>query len=276
MSVRSSIFAAALLAAAWPAVALAAETATAPAAAPATKPATPPAAKPAAKPAAAPALSAADTAKLRTAVTKKESELIAKANAAIAAEKWQEATDILDKLIVLMPRWNYFQSLGNAHLNLGHFDKALVAYNAGIAGATADTATPAQQTIAARAQMLTSKGVALMTLTRTKEAIVAFADAAAISPTPAIAYFKLCFTQYNAEDYKGAAASCAKVVKADPAKADAYFLQGASLYATAAAEKVAAPAGTAEALKKYLELSPNGPLVGAAQNMLATLQKPVK
>src|SRR5260370_21763164 len=60
---------------------------------------------------------------------------------------------------------------------------------------------------------------------------------------------------------EGAIADCDKAIAADPKKADAYFIKGSILLAESAPDakgNVNAPAGTAEALKKYLELAPDG------------------
>ena len=63
------------------------------------------------------------------ALAKQENDLIIQANAAAAAKNWQEAADALAKLIALNPRWEYFQSLGNAQLSLGRYKDALDTYD---------------------------------------------------------------------------------------------------------------------------------------------------
>jgi tetratricopeptide (TPR) repeat protein len=65
-----------------------------------------------------------------------------------------------------------------------------------------------------------------------------------------------------------------KVIAADPNKADAYYWKGVNLIAKETMDKdnkVIAPAGTAEAFKKYLELQPNGTFAEPAKNMLASI-----
>jgi tetratricopeptide (TPR) repeat protein len=65
-----------------------------------------------------------------------------------------------------------------------------------------------------------------------------------------------------------------KVIAADPNKADAYYWKGVNLIAKETMDKdnkVIAPAGTAEAFQKYLQLQPNGPFAEPAKNMLASI-----
>ncbi len=217
--------------------------------------------------------------KQQNALAIKENALITQVNAAMAAKKWQEAADALGKLIALNARWDYYQGLANAQFNLGHYTEALGAFDKGIAGALADKTTPADKLKLARAMMLTSKGNALLKLKRTDEAIAAFTGAAALDPHPAVAYFNLCATQYNVGNMTGAATACDKAIKADPTKADAYFIKGSALYGNGtldASNTYVVPPGTVEALKKYLKLAPKGAHAADVQAMLDALKKPLK
>lgn len=128
---------------------------------------------------------------------KQENILIDQANAASAAQKWQEAVDALDKLIARDPRWTFFQALGNAKAGLGKYQEALDAYGRAIVGALADKTTPADQSKAARAQMLTNAANAFLKLERNDEAVGALTVAATFSPDPAGAYFSLCAVQFD-------------------------------------------------------------------------------
>jgi tetratricopeptide (TPR) repeat protein len=213
------------------------------------------------------------------AVLKQENELIIQANAAAAAKKWQEAADTLARLITLDPRWEYFQSLGNAQLSLGQFKDALDTYDKAIAGALADKTAPGDRIKVARAQMLTNKGNSFLKLKRNDEAIAAFISAAELSPNPGVAYFNVCATQYNIGNMPGAVASCDKAIMSDPTKADAYFIKGSALYGNGALDKknhYVVPPGTLEALNKYLELAPKGSHAADVQAMLDALEAPVK
>jgi len=64
-----------------------------------------------------------------------------------------------------------------------------------------------------------------------------------------------------------------KVIAADPTKAEAYYWKGVNLIgkATLQGDKMVAPAGTAEAFQKYLELQPEGKLAQPAKDMLASI-----
>jgi tetratricopeptide (TPR) repeat protein len=65
-----------------------------------------------------------------------------------------------------------------------------------------------------------------------------------------------------------------KVIAADPTKAVAYYQKGVNLIAKETVGKdgkAVAPAGTAEAFQKYLELDPNGPFAEGAKALLASI-----
>ena len=120
---------------------------------------------------------------------------------------------------------------------------------------------------------------ALIKLKRTDEAIAAYTSAAALDPHPAVAYFNLCATQYNVGNMTGAATACDEAIKADPTKADAYFIKGSALYGNGtldATNTYVVPPGTLEALRKYLKLAPKGAHVADVQAMLDALKKPLK
>jgi hypothetical protein len=95
-------------------------------------------------------------------------------------------------------------------------------------------------------------------------------EAAASDPNPGAAYFRLCATQYNIANLTRARISCEKAIAHDPNLADAYYVEASVLF-------VQAPItdghmhflpGTAEALKKYLELAPTGPHAKDVKDML--------
>ena len=79
---------------------------------------------------------------------------------------------------------------------------------------------------------------------------------------------------YNTGNMEGAVGACDKAIAADPAKADAYFIKGSSLYGSGKLDKegkYVPPPGTAEALSKYLELQPNGAHAADVKAMLDAL-----
>jgi hypothetical protein len=72
----------------------------------------------------------------------------------------------------------------------------------------------------------------------------------------------------------GALDACGKAIAADPNKADAYFIKGSVLIGeskTDASGKLIAPPGAAEALKRYLQLAPNGAHADDVKQMLSVI-----
>lgn len=205
--------------------------------------------------------------------------LLSEAQSALAGKNWQQAADILNKLIALDPRWDYYQMLGAAELNLGQYQETVDADDKGIAGAQADKKISRAMLHAALAQMLTNKGNALIRLKRNDEAIAAYKDAAGYSTNPATAWFNVCATDYNIGNTTDAVATCDKAIAANPKKADAYFIKGSVMFGNGALDKdnnFVVPPGTIEALKKYLELAPDGAHAGDVHQMLDYMNKPIK
>jgi len=106
-------------------------------------------------------------------------------------------------------------------------------------------------------------------------AIKAYDQAAQIDPTGASQYF---FNEgavlTNTGKLDDAVAAFDKAIQADPNKADAYYWKGVNLMGKATVGKdgkMEAPAGTAEAFNKYLELAPTGPMAEPAKQMLDTM-----
>src|SRR5262249_37930781 len=125
---------------------------------------------------------------------------------------------------------------------------------------------------AAIGKMLTQQGNAYLKLRKNKEAVDAYTKAARSDPNPGTAYFNLCATQYNSGNVAGALDACDKAIAADPNKADGYFIKGSLLIAESKADssgKITAPRGTAEALKRYLALAPEGAHAKDVKELLA-------
>ena len=57
--------------------------------------------------------------------------LLSEAQTELAGKNWQQAADTLNKLIALDPRWDYYQMLGGAELNLGQYQEAIDTYRQG-------------------------------------------------------------------------------------------------------------------------------------------------
>ena len=206
-----------------------------------------------------------------------ENTLIAQLNPALQAKDWATAEPILMKLIAMNPnRWDYQQALGNAQFSEGKFDQAVATYEKAIPIAENATKTDAKadpaKAKAGVSQMLTNEGNAYLKLKQNDKAIDAYTKAAAMDPNPGTAYFNICATQYNSGNTEGALAACDKAIAADPTRADAYFIKGSLMMAESKQGKegkLEAPPGTAEALNKYLELSPDGPHANDVKQMLA-------
>lgn len=208
-----------------------------------------------------------------------ENALIAQLNPALQAKDWATAEPILQKLIAMNPaRWDFQQALGNAQLSLNKYDEAVATYEKAIpmaenASKTDPKADPAKAK-AAVAQMLTNEGNAYLKLKKNDKAVESYTKAAAMDPNPGTAYFNLCATQYNSGNTQGALAACDKAIAADPNRADAYFIKGSLMLGDSKQDKegkLQAPAGTSEALNKYLELAPDGPHAGDVKAMLQAI-----
>jgi tetratricopeptide (TPR) repeat protein len=207
---------------------------------------------------------------LPAAQSENQNALVAKAQAALDAKRWPDAEAALKQLSSSEPRWEYFEALGAAQFNQGHYADSLESYQHAIELA-GKNASPA-----AIAQMYTTIGNANLKLKKNDAAIAAYNKAATLSPNPAVAYFNLCATMFN----KGQPAAktvpaCDKAIAADPKKADAYFVKGSSLYGEGALDKsnkFVVPPGALEALKQYLVLAPDGPHVQDVKQMLDALK----
>ena len=207
-----------------------------------------------------------------------QNALIKQAMEAMNAKNWQGAVAPLQRLIVDDPNnWQFHSAMGDAQFGLGAYDQAVAAYEKGVQLAKSGPDDPknpddAAKKKAAIGKMLTQQGNAYLKLRKNKEAVDAYTKAASYDPNPGTAYFNLCATQYNAGNVDGALDACGKAIAADPNKADAYFIKGSLLIGeskTDSSGKVIAPPGAAEALKRYLELAPNGAHADDVKQMLS-------
>jgi tetratricopeptide (TPR) repeat protein len=206
--------------------------------------------------------------------------LILQANAAVLDQRWQEALAPLQELTAMdLDNWEYLGELGDVQYRLGQYQEAIGNFESGILAAgdvsgiapkTADAESARKK--AGVVRMLNNEGNAYNELHRTKEAMAAYTKAAALASDPSMAYFNLCVTQYNLKNVEGTIAACDKASAVDPSKAEVYYFKGALLvYANQPAltgKVTAPPAGAAEALKKYLELAPDGGHAREVREML--------
>jgi tetratricopeptide (TPR) repeat protein len=212
---------------------------------------------------------------LPTAQGENQNALVAKAQAALDAKQWPDAEAALKQLSSSAPRWAYFEALGAAQFNQGHYADSLESYQHAIDLAQKDPAGK-NASPAAIAQMYTTIGNANLKLKKNDAAIAAYNKAATLSPNPAVAYFNFCATMFNmGQPAAKTVPACDKAIAADPKKADAYFVKGSSLYGEGAVDKsnkFVVPPGALEALKQYLVLAPDGPHVQDVKAMLDGLK----
>jgi tetratricopeptide (TPR) repeat protein len=169
-----------------------------------------------------------------------------------------------------------------AELSQKEYEDAIASYQKGVEVAQSvvsgtlpkDPRNPSTDPVKAKAgmgQMLGGQGNAYLKVKKSKEAVESFTKAAEMDPNPAVAYFNLCATQYNTGNTDGALAACDKAIAADPNKADAYYIKGSLMVGQGTMDKdnkVKVPAGTEEALKKYLALAPDGAHAADVKQML--------
>jgi tetratricopeptide (TPR) repeat protein len=127
-------------------------------------------------------------------------------------------------------------------------------------------------------------GAVAARLGKQDEAVTDYEQAAQADPAGASRYyFNEGITLYNnAGDEatrKKAVAALDKVLAADPNKADAYFLKGATLFAMSTQKSdgtLETPTGTTESLQKYLELQPTGGYADQAKGMLSMMGQKIE
>jgi len=107
------------------------------------------------------------------------------------------------------------------------------------------------------------------------DAVSNYNKAVALDPAGAGGYlFNVGAVLTNAGRVDEAIAAFDKVIAADPTKADAYYWKGVNMIGKATLgkdNKMVAPAGTAEAFQKYLQLQPDGKMAQPAKDMLASI-----
>ena len=215
----------------------------------------------------------------KTSPAEKENALIAQLQAAFQAKKWADAESVLSQLMALqLKNWEYQKAFADTEYNLEKYQEALDAYDKAISLAqrvTYDATKPeAVRARTAQSEMFSAKGGIYLRQNKNADAIDAYATAAELSPSPGSAFLNLCIVQYDVGTMEAALAACEKAQKADPGKADVYYMKGSVLYAMGKIDdndKFVAPPETEQALKKYLELAPKGPHAEEVKQMLSKI-----
>src|SRR5947207_3356061 len=172
--------------------------------------------------------------------------------------------------------WEYYGMLANMENRLDKSEAAIQAYGKGIELLRKKLPSDQNQerAKAALGQMLTSEGYLYSRQHHFDQAISLFSEAADFSVYPAMPYFDLCATLFNVNRTAEAITACDKAIAADPKMADAYYVKALALFGQSKPEDngFVVPAGTAEALKKYLELDPDGNHAQNAREMLKKIK----
>jgi tetratricopeptide (TPR) repeat protein len=106
-------------------------------------------------------------------------------------------------------------------------------------------------------------------------ALAILGEAAPATAKSAADLFAACSSLYDKGDMPAAAKACDQAIIAEPGNADAYFLKGSALYQSGnhVGGKPTVPSGTADTLRRYLELAPDGRYARDAQEMLRAMQQ---
>lgn len=215
--------------------------------------------------------------KAKNAEAAAENALIAQVGLAQTNKDWAGAEAALQKLVAMdATRWDYAQNLGDAQYNQGKFAEATKTYEKALPLAAADTTDPAGAKHA-MGSMYTNEGNAYLKLKKNKDAIAAFDKGAPLSDNPGQTYYNVCVIFYNAQEDKAAVSACDKAIAAQPTLADAYYIKGSILVhqgETDAKGNFTVPAGTMDALKGYLKLSPHGAHADEVQQMIDLIGSP--
>jgi tetratricopeptide (TPR) repeat protein len=226
-------------------------------------------------------------------------DLLAQINVANQAKDWQKAKELVGQALAMdaeiaaqhpgvkypSNRHMLYKALGDADLYLGQYQDAVNAYEtstgllqnliAANGGDQADAKSAASALRRTLEEVLTNEGNGYLKLRRNKEATECYRRAAKIASEidpklGATAWFNLCATLYNAGDVEAVPTACNKAIAADPTRADAYFVKGSALFAEGKEVngKYVAPPESIDALKKYLDLAPDGPHATDVKQML--------
>ena len=204
--------------------------------------------------------------------------IITEFNTAASSKNWQSAADAALRLIAIDPRWDFYAGLGDADMNLAKYDDAVAAYETAVtkAGTLESLKSADARTKTALSHALVNQGNAYLKLKKNEDAFRSYERSAELAADRGVAYFNICAVTYNLGEMTAAAVACDKSIAVDPKRAEAYFIKGSALYGNGTLDakgNYIVPPGTVDALKKYLELAPNGAHSADVKAMIDALGK---
>jgi tetratricopeptide (TPR) repeat protein len=152
-------------------------------------------------------------------------ELGPQARAAMNAQDWPRAAELLDQLVGVAPyQWQLYQNLAVVMRSLDRNPEAVEALEKGIEFVRydQDLAKDRQKLRSTLAGMMVLEGEAYSVSGRTGDAVTQFRRAAAIDPRPAVAYMRLCIAEYHNGEINRAVEACAAGIAADPKQPQYY------------------------------------------------------
>jgi tetratricopeptide (TPR) repeat protein len=209
-------------------------------------------------------------------------QLLAQAKASSDAGDFVSAANTIKQAIQVDPGKDLLWSrLGEAYLSAG--GKAATAGNR---DAAADDYKEAAEAYRKAISLKPSEaiyhnnlGQAIGKQGKSEDAAAEYTTAAQLDPANAgMYYFNLGAVLTNGGRIAEANTAFDKAIAADPARSEAYYWKGVNLLGKASTDKsgkMVAPPGTADALKKYLELEPSGRYASAAKELLGTIGEKV-
>jgi tetratricopeptide (TPR) repeat protein len=204
-----------------------------------------------------------------------EAALASQLESARQSGRWGEAGDIARQLLAAHPQsWEYLRGLAESQFHAAQFADAQPNYAKAVDALTKASGDTER---AALLGLLIDEGDCLRRLGKFAEAVEVYDRAAPLSPDPGSFFFNLCTAEYVRKNKEQALVFADKTIKADPKHADAYYIKGSLLADKGKSDpdtgRFVLPDGTVEALKKYLELKPNGSHANAVRNMLSMFEQ---
>jgi tetratricopeptide (TPR) repeat protein len=229
-----------------------------------------------------------EAAQKETATVKGLNEKLTLAKAAEDANDWNQAVAIMNEATTMDPtRHELWANLCLAQLGAKQYEPAVTSCQKGI---TLAQAQPKSDPVRI-AQYHNNLGQAYAKSGKLQEAMNEYTSAAQSDPAGAAKYYfnlGAILTNESARQtdqearfrlIDQATAAFDKAIAADPAYAEAYYQKAVNMLGKATLDKenkMVAPAGTAEAFNKYLELEPTGRHAEEVKGMLAYIGAPVQ